>query len=121
MDPYSLPGVQFSQPHHPYQLSDTEPVNTLPKHVASLTGEEPDLRFYLLTTSGFPETPRAASLAVWLEAVWAIKEAVSDTRATTHEVRLSKPPDLFIKISEASVFKLTARNPDLAYRMFSMI
>lgn len=121
MDPYPLPGVQFSQPHHHYQLTDTEPVNTLPKHVANITGEEPDLRFYPLTTSGFLETPRATSLAVWLEAVWDIKEAVSGTRAATHEVYLSKPPDLFIKISESSVFKLTAVNPDLAYRMFSMI
>lgn len=45
MDPYPLPGIQLSQPHHCYQLTDVEPVNTLHKYVANITGEEPGLRF----------------------------------------------------------------------------
>lgn len=84
MDPYPLPGVQFSQPHHHYQLTDTEPVNTLPIHVANITGEEPDLRFYPLTTSGFLETPRPITGCLARSSV-NIKEAVSGTRAATHE------------------------------------
>lgn len=76
-----------------------------------ISQEEPDLRFYPLTKSlVFLKLPRATSLAVWLEAVWDIKEAVSGTRAATHEVYLEQTTDLFIKISESSVFKLTAVN-----------
>lgn len=60
-----LPGVQFSQPHHHYQLTDTEPVNTLPIHVATLqrrTWSQILSAYYVW----FPRNSRATSLAVWL-------------------------------------------------------